>query len=221
MPRRALGDAGGLVLHVLNRSARRLQMFFNEQDYRAFEEILQCALQQRPTRLLSYSVMPNHWHLVLWAVGNEVPKFMHWLTREHAVNWHRTHGTAGTGHVYQERYRAIPVQTETHLFTLLRYVERNALRAGLVERAELWRWGSLWRRCNFCDDGLLSAWPTPLPENWVEFVNESQTEAEVEAIQKAMKENRPLGDSDWSETAAIQVRLQRCPRGRPRKSNQV
>jgi putative transposase len=196
-------------------------MFFNDQDYRAFEQILQHALEQRPTRLLSYAVMPNHWHLVLWAIGNEVPTFMHRLTRSHAVEWHRSQGTAGTGHVYQERYRAIPVQTDTHLLTLLRYVERNPLRAGLVERAEQWRWGSLWRRCHVSQDGLLSAWPVAPPANWVELVNSPQTQEEVEAVQKAVKENRPLGETKWSEAAAMQVRLERRPIGRPRKSNQV
>jgi putative transposase len=110
MPRRALAHAGGLVLHVLNRSAKRTQLFFTDQDYRAFEEILQRALIRTPTRLLCYCLMPNHWHLVLWAIGNEVPKFMHWLTLTHAMQWHEEHGTTGTGHVYQERYRAIPVQ---------------------------------------------------------------------------------------------------------------
>jgi putative transposase len=221
VPRRTLKDAGGLVLHVLNRSAKRGQMFFDEQDYRAFEEILQRALKRTPTRLLDYCLMPNHWHLVLWPIGKEVPAFMHWLTLTHAMKWHQTHGTVGTGHVYQSPYRAIPVQTETHLLSLLRYVERNALRAGLVERAEDWRWGSLWRRCNSCEDGFLSTWPIPQPQNWIELVNSPPTAAELEAIQQAVRENRPLGEPEWNEQTAARAQLKKRRRGPPRRSDQV
>ena len=158
--------------------------------------------------------MPNHWHLVLWAIGNEVPAFMHWLTLTHAMRWHAAHGTAGTGHVYQSRYRAIPVQAETHLYSLLRYVERNALRAHLVEQAEQWRWSSLWRRCNSCEDGIVSEWPIPHPKNWIELVNSPQTEAELKAIQEAVHKNRPLGEPGWTESQRVQLPKRRGA-GRP------
>jgi putative transposase len=209
------------VLHVLNRSAKRAQLFFNDQDYCVFENLLRCALVRTPTRLLAYCLMPNHWHLVLWVVGNEIPCFMHWLTLTHAKQWHKAHGTAGTGYVYQNRYRAIPVQTDTHLLTLLRYVERNPLRACLVARAEEWRWGSLWRRCNFRDDDLLSPWPLPRPENWLEIVNIPETIAELEAIREAVKRNRPIGEPEWSAEAARLVKLVMGGAGRPAKPNRV
>ena len=221
MPRRALQHAGGLVLHVLNRAARRAQLFFDEQDYRAFEEILRRACQRTPTRLLAYCVMPNHWHLVLWVLGNEVPALMHWLTLTHAKRWHENHGTTGTGHVYQNRYRAIPVQTGAHLMVLLRYVERNPLRAGLVQRAEDWRWGSLWRRCNSCDDLLLSEWPLPQPADWLDHVNAPQSQAEFERIQRAITHGRPLGDTDWAGVAASRIHMRLRPPGRPAKPNRV
>lgn len=221
MPRRRLEDAGGLVLHVLNRSAKRAQLFFSDQDYRAFEEILQRALTRTPTRLLCYCIMPNHWHLVLWAIGNEVPNFMHWVTMTHAKQWHDAHETTGTGHVYQNRYRAIPVQTDSHLFSVLRYVERNPLRACLVAHAEDWKWSSLWRRCKSCDEGLLSPWPLPQPQNWLEIVNLPQTAAEVEAIQKAVKRNRPLGQADWGAAIAARIQLPLREPGRPAKLHRV
>jgi putative transposase len=221
MPRRQLKDAGGLVLHVLNRSAKRTQLFFNDEDYSAFEEILGRALARTPTRLLCYCLMPNHWHLVMWPIGNELPAFMHWLGTTHAKHWHETHGTNGTGHVYQSRYRAIPVQTETHLISLLRYVERNPLRASLVDRAEQWRWSSLWRRCQLREDTLLSEWPVAAPANWIEIVNSPQTVAEIEAIQKAVRSNRPLGNADWEPATVSRLQMAARPPGRPRKSRRA
>jgi putative transposase len=50
------------------------------------------------------------------------------------------------GHVYQGRFKSFPIAADEHLLAVLRYVERNPLRAGLVTRAEEWRWGSLYRR---------------------------------------------------------------------------
>ncbi|MDH4083079.1 MAG: hypothetical protein OEV99_01655 [Nitrospira sp.] len=64
----------------------------------------------------------------------------------HTHRWYARHQTAGTGPVYQGRFKSIPVQTDEHLLTVARYVERNALRAKLVRRAEDWKWSSLWRR---------------------------------------------------------------------------
>jgi REP-associated tyrosine transposase len=221
MANRALDKAGGLVLHLLNRSAKRTQLFFTSQDYRAFEHVLADALVQHPTRLLGYCVMPNHWHLVVWAINDEIPPFMHWLTFTHAKRWHEAHGTTGTGHVYQDRYRAIPVQCDNHLMRLLRYVERNPLRAQIVERAEDWQWSSLWRRCNSCEDGLLSQWPIPPPGNWLELVNTPQTQSEVEAIQRAITRNRPFGEAIWEFDAATQVGLSTRTRGRPTRRNQA
>lgn len=217
MPRRRLRDAGGLVFHILNRGVRRQQIFFGDADYAAFERVLAEALHRIPTRLLDYCVMPNHWHFVLWPEIDEIPRFMHWLTLTHAKRWHESHGSTGTGHVYQNHYHAVPVQSELHLLTLLRYVERNPVRAHLVERAEDWRWGSLWRRCNFREDLPLAEWPILPPPDWIRIVNEPQTGRELAEIQMALKLGRPIGDADWSSEMAKRFGLPVRGRGRPRK----
>src|SRR5207244_11561664 len=115
-------------------------------------------------RLLSYCLMPNHWHLMLWPrEDDELTAFVRWLTHTHTMRWHAHYHTAGTGHLYQGRFKSFPVQTDEHFLTVCRYVERNALRARLVPRAEDWRWSCLWRRKHGDDKALalLSAWPEP------------------------------------------------------------
>ena len=88
--------------------------------------------------------MPNHFHLVVRPSGDgDLSRFMRWLTMTHTQRWHAHHHSAGSGHLYQGRFKSFPVQSDEHFYTVCRYVERNALRAGLVERAEQWRWGSL------------------------------------------------------------------------------
>jgi len=217
MPRRALCHTNGQAFHVLNRSAKRSRLFFTDSDYLLFEVTLVQALDRFPVRLLAYCVMPNHWHLVLWPVKDELPRFMHWLTLTHAQRWHRTHHSEGTGHVYQSRYKAIPIQQDRHLLTVLRYVERNPLRAGLVSHAESWRWGSFWRRGENRTDLPLAEWPFPQPYDWHHVVNGTEEPADVELIRSATQHNRPLGDASWIAANASRLGVRRQP-GRPRKN---
>jgi putative transposase len=88
--------------------------------------------------------MPNHFHLVLWPRRDgDLSRFMQWLTMTHTQRWHAHRRDAGHGHLYQSRFKSFPIQTDGHFLSVCRYVERNALRARLVGRAEDWAWCSL------------------------------------------------------------------------------
>src|SRR5881397_34989 len=138
---------GRLVYHALNRANGRLPLFEKDGDYLAFERVLIEAQQRFDMRILAYCVMPNHWHLVLWPERDRyLSAFTGWLTLTHTQRWHAHCHNSGSGHLYQGRFKSFPVQSDEHLLTVCRYVERNALRAGLVARAEQWPWSSLWRR---------------------------------------------------------------------------
>jgi putative transposase len=224
MPRTARVAPGGFVYHALNRAVARLPLFQKDSDYEAFERVLAEALAEHPTRLLAYCLMPNHWHFVLWPQEDgELTAFLRWLTHTHTMRWHTHYQTRGTGHLYQGRFKSFPVQENEHLFTVLRYVERNALRASLVRRAERWRWGSLWRRQHPDASPPLPLHPWPMPEasNWVEVVNQPQTEAELQAVRRAVARGCPFGAPGWQEQTARRLGLEFTlrRRGRPRKAN--
>ena len=137
---------GGYVYHVLNRANARMTIFEDEEDFGAFEKVLLQAVERSQTRLLAYCLMPNHWHLVVWPrQDGELSRFIGWLTLTHTQRWHAHRHSTGSGHVYQGRFKSFPIQEDEHLYAVARYVERNALRAHLVRRAEPWRWGSLFR----------------------------------------------------------------------------
>ena len=103
---------------------------------------------------------------------------------------------------------------------LLRYVERNAQRAGLFQRAEDWKWGSLHQRAGNVRGPLLAEWPLPEPSDWIEHVNLPQTEAELEAIHRCLRRGSPYGNAAWTEQTGEQLGLQSTlsARGRPHKS---
>ena len=141
MPRGARNAPGGLVYHVLNRTVARHALFQKDGDYEAFERVFTEALEKHPTRVLAYCIMPNHWHLVLWpSEDGELTAFVRWLTHTHTMRWHAHYHSSGTGHLYQGRFKSFPIEADEHLYTVLRYVERNALRANLVVQAAAWKW---------------------------------------------------------------------------------
>jgi putative transposase len=174
MPRTARVAPGGEVYHVLNRAAGRFRMLKTRKDFLALEQIILQAQQRVPMRVLAYCLMGNHWHFVVWpGTDGEVSAFFKWMTHTHAVRWRVSHKTVGYGALYQGRFKNFPVQQDASLELVLRYVERNALSAGLVERAEDWRWGSLWVRKHGTPEqrALLSDWPIEKPGDWTEWVN--------------------------------------------------
>ncbi|MBS0209391.1 MAG: transposase [Planctomycetes bacterium] len=213
---------GGYVYHVLNRANARMTIFDDEADYEAFEKALWEAVERTKTRLLSYCVMPNHWHLVVWPrQDGELSRFVGWLTLTHTQRWHAHRRSTGSGHLYQGRFKSFPIQEDDHLYTAGRYVERNALRARLVRRAEDWRWCSLfrWLRGSAEDKALLASWPVPRKASWTEYVNAPQTEAELLAIRRSVSRGNPLGDESWSDRAVRRLGLESTLRaqGRPKK----
>jgi putative transposase len=211
---------GGLVYHVLNRTVAGLPLFRREADYAAFERIMFEARERHPLRILAWCLMRNHWHFVVWPKEeSEVTAYFRWLAHTHAMRWHVAHNTVGRGHLYQGRFKSFPIQEDEHFFTACRYVERNALKAGVVQRAEDWHWGSLWARRQGSEElkAVLSDWPMERPRNWVAWVNEPMTEKEAEAIQICLARNRPYGDERWQEFQAKRLGLLHSLRneGRP------
>jgi putative transposase len=222
MPRRRRVTPGGLIYHVLNRGVGRMRLFASASDFAAFERIIMKALAEVPIRICAFCIMPNHWHFALWPHGDEdLSQFVQRLTTTHAARWRKHQGTVGAGHVYQDRYKSFPVEGDEHFYRVVRYVERNPLRANLVRRAEEWRWSSCWLRQHGTPEmqQMLSAWPLPLPTDWVSLVNQAQTEAEVAAIRRCVSRGQPFGTERWGREVSSALGLDSTYRGlgRPRR----
>lgn len=216
MPRTARASAGDVCYHVINRGNARATVFRTPSDYSAFAQLLGQAGERVPMRVLAYCLMPNHFHLVLWPwQDGDLSRWMHWLLTAHVRREHRRHGSSG--HIWQGRFKAFPIQGDAHLLTVLRYVERNALRAGLVARAEDWRWSSLDARARA--SGLLHEWPVPRPPDWADRVNARERAEEVDALRRCVNRGAPFGAPAWVEGIATRLGLESSlrPRGRPAK----
>jgi putative transposase len=220
MPRPPRADEAGGLYHALNRGNSRAAIFRKDADFEAFENILSEGLERFQINLFAYQLMPNHWHLVLRSLKDgEMSRFLRWVSGTHTMRYHAHYHTSGEGHVYQGRYRSFPIQEDEHFLTVCRYVERNALRAELVRKAQGWRWGSLWRWLQKTepDPPLLSPWPIPRAANWVQRVNEPLTGPELARVRLSAVRGRPFGEAEWVDKIAKRHGLDSTlrPRGRP------
>ena len=217
-------DVGGYVYHVLNRANGRENLFADADDFAAFEKILAQAMDRVPVRLLAYCLMPNHWHLLVWPKHDgDLAKWVRWLTLTHTQRVHAHRHDTGRGHIYQGRYKSFLVSSDTHFLTVARYIERNPVRAKLVEQAEQWRWGSLWRRRHpklVEDVPTLTDWPVQRPRQWAQRVNQAETSAELESLRGSVNRGRPFGPDRWVANQVKKLGLETTvrPRGRPRKA---
>lgn len=216
MGRPLRSTSADMVYHVLNRANARMTLFHDDGDYRAFERVLTQACVRVSMRLLAYCVMSNHWHLVVWPrADGDLSRFMNWLTLTHTQRWHQHRHTVGEGHVYQGRFKSFPVETSEYFLTVCRYVERNPVRAGLVERAEQWRWSSAGTR----DLVPLREWPMERPADWLDWVNEGETHEQLNAVRRSVIKGQPYGSESWVERMVTQWNLGATlrDRGRPKK----
>lgn len=223
MPRTARIAPGGVIFHVLNRGNARSRIFEKDLDYEAFSRVIAETAKLIPVEIFAYTVMPNHWHMVLRPTRDgDLGHFVQRLTTTHVRRWHLHRDSVGSGHLYQGTYKSFPIQDDEHFLTVCRYVEQNPLRAGLVQRAEDWRWSSLHRSVTGTakqTDVVLSEWPVSKPTDWLSFVNDALTMKELEELRLSAQRGRPFGNESWKMGTASQLALDSTlrARGRPRK----
>lgn len=216
MPRTARAIIAGHCYHIINRGNNRATVFRGDASYNSFIDLLGEASDRIPMPLIGACLMPNHPHIVVRPTGaDDLAKWMHWIFTTHVRRHHAKHGSSGR--IWQGRFKAFIIQNDSHLLTVLRYVERNALRANLVSRAEDWPWGSLHWRTSLNPPITLAPSPVPLPKDWVRLVNSPQSTAELNQIRTSVNRQRPFGDRGWVEYTAERLGLTHSlrPLGRP------
>jgi putative transposase len=219
MPRTARASVGGICYHVINRGNGRADVFRKDIDYEAFLKAIGHACVEVPMPVLSFCLMPNHFHLVvLPEKDGDLSRWMHWLLNAHVRRYHKHYHSGG--HIWQGRFKAFPIQEDDHLLTVMRYAERNAVRAKLARAAEKWTWCS----ARYWQDGVVRpSWleegPVARPKNWLKWVNQPLTEAELKALRRCANRGTPYGSAAWMEKIAKRLGLESTlrPRGRPKK----
>jgi len=201
MPRQARIIYPGFFYHVLNRGNGKRIIFHKKQDYEMFINLMIKATVRFPLKIFSYCLMPNHFHLVVSPDKyDKLANWMHWLMTVYAKRYHFYHNT--TGHLWQSRYKSFVIENDRHLFTVIRYVEGNPVRAGLVPSAKDWKWSS--HRFNLgiltssCENSFIpSRLPFPIPKDWGLFVDTPLLKKDLLNLRKCLRSNLPFGERQW------------------------
>ena len=198
-----------------------MRLFRKPGDYQAFEQVLMEGMQRYPVELLTYCLMPNHWHLVVRPKTDEaLGRWMGWVGVTHVRRHHEHYHSRGGGHLYQSRFKSFPVAEDEYFLNLCRYVEANPRRAKLADRAEQWQWSGLWRRTHRGKGLTLSAWPMRRRPGWVKWVNAAMEQELLDGLRQCVQRGRPLGPAPWVQATAARLGLGFTLRGpgRPRKT---
>jgi len=217
-------DIADQCYHVINRASARLSIFQRTEEFGLFESVLVEAKEKLDMRILAYCCMPNHFHLVLQPRHDgDLSKFLYWFTLTLTARWHAIHGTTGYGHIFQGRYKSFLIQNDRHLLTVIRYVERNPLRASLIQNLSEWRCGSYYRRMHgsLKQRELLSPPSIPLPNDYVQWVQKALSDSEVQSIRESVNRSKPFGADNWRDVMVSRFNLQASIRnkGRPLKGS--
>ncbi len=224
MARQPRVDLSGYVYHVINRASGRVPIFKTKKDYQLFETVLVEAQKKTDMRILAYCVMPNHFHIAVYPKNDgDVQSFMCWLTKTHTQRWHVAHQTVGYGHLYQGRYKSFIVNTDAYYFSLMKYIEQNPLRAGLVARVQDWQWGSFYRRLYGSAEqkGLLCSWPMEEDADYVKEINNCFSGEVLKYLRTSVSKGSPLGGEEWKSALIESLKLGHTMRGvgRPRNGS--
>ena len=150
MARLARGEVEAGIYHVYARGNRREAIFEDDADHEKYLGLLGRAVKRTRWRAMAYCLMRNHFHLLLETREPNLGAGMHWLQGCYAQAFNRRHQRVG--HVFQERFQAKRICDDAQLWTVVRYIARNPVEAGLCEEPDAWRWSS------FADPAIKPAW---------------------------------------------------------------
>ncbi|MDP8207900.1 MAG: transposase [Candidatus Electryonea clarkiae] len=184
--------------HIIQRGNRRMQVFFDDDDYQLYIDLIEEWCAKHKVEIWAYCLMPNHIHLV--AVPATVDGLRLSIGEAHRrYTRHINFREKWRGHLWQERFASFPMD-ERYLLAAVRYVELNPVRAGLVKKAKQWRWSSAKAHLNGQDDALAKVKPMlELVDDWNSYLNDKPTEQELDQIQLHSRTGRPLGSTDFLE----------------------
>jgi putative transposase len=226
MPRPLRPVDDGLVYHVINRGNNRQPVFHDEGDFVAFLDAVADLKERKSFALYGYCLMENHIHLLIRPGESSISRIVQSLLVSHTQRYHRYHNSSG--HVWQGRFKSPVIQDDEHLLTVLRYIEANPVRAGLVKHADKYRWSSFACHGNGRADFLietmpayeaLGASPATRQRRWTAYVHQTPDADELADIRRSSETSLPYGERSWIERLSRSLKLDLTirPRGRPRK----
>lgn len=220
MPRVARVVIADVAHHVTQRGNGRQFILATDAERLVYLDLLHQALREQPLSVLGYCLMSSHVHLV--AVPRQAEVLGATFQQVHgryAAYWNVAHATSG--HVWQGRFYSCPMDAG-HLWTALRYVELNPVRAEMVGEAAAWPWSSAAAHGGTADPDAcldMSTWRNVWSEtSWRSFLEQGEAESELRALRRCTHSGRPLGPEEFTQAVERRTHRRLTPSkgGRPR-----
>jgi putative transposase len=226
MPRKSRTVFGGLAHHITQRGNRRENVFFDDDDRVTYLSWLQEYGARYGVEVLAYCLMDNHVHLV--AVPHDDDGLQLVLKPLHMRYAQRVNRAQGwKGHLWQGRFFSSTLD-ESYLWAAVRYVERNPVRAGLVTRAQDYKWSSAAAHCHQRPSDLLnprSKWSKAFltVPDWSAWLAEGDEDSELHTLRRNAERGLPCGSDRFVDKLSKQAgrNLDYRPQGRPKGALQA
>jgi len=218
MPREARIVIPHLPHHVIQRGNRNQKVFFSAQDKKIYLDLLAHYCRRESVEIWCYCLMDNHVHLI--AVPSKPDSLSRAIGQTHKkYTWEINSRNKWKGFLWQGRFLSYPMD-EKYLYLCVRYIERNPVRAGIVDRAEDYPWSSARAHILGYGDKLLSPFYLINEiKNWRAYLAGSEKEEEIDIFKKNEISCRPLGSEEFIQKieAKIGRKISLRPKGRPKK----
>jgi len=220
MPRIARSVAVGYPHHVTQRGNNRGTVFFDDEDRWFYFNTLKRYSQKYKLEIWAYCLMGNHVHLL--AVPGEDSSLAKGIGLTNMIYTQYLNRRLGnSGRVWQNRFFSCAVERETYLWSVARYIERNPVKAGMVEKTVQYRWSSAQAHLSGCADQLLCGEQWLVDEErkaYSEYLEEDCEEVE-KTIRQKTSNGRPLGRDDFIDLLEYRCgqKLRVRKKGRPKK----
>lgn len=223
MPRIGRAIVEGIPYHITQRDNRREDIFFEDDDRTRYHSWLHDYSSKQGLKVWAYCLMTNHVYFIVFPErADSIERVMRPLHMRYAQYINKKKGWVG--HLWQGRYFSIALD-EQYLWSAVRYVERNPLRAGIVKVSENYHWSSAAAHCGKRDDHLLSS-DLPLIgdiKDWSEWLKEPEKESEMEILRQNTQKGLPCGNDSFIAKleGLLNRELKFRPPGRPRKTREA
>lgn len=219
-------NAPNILFHVINRGNGRNEVFHTKQDYSEYLELVELYKKKFPVKLYHYVLMSNHIHFLIEPLEeNVLSRFMQGVTLAHTRRFNLRYNSVG--HVWQGRFKAIPIQTDAYFLQCGRYIELNPVRANIVQHPSNYFWSSYHFYATGKPNPLLASYPfydeLSRTEEGRQDRYKSFVEEELQNIEKKeslrFSEQQVYGSTTFIETLKDKYgfKLLRSTTGRPQK----
>ena len=225
MPRKPRFYLPGIPTHVIQRGNSRQAVFFAEEDYAAYLDWLKEGAEKHGCAIHAYVLMTNHVHLLMTPQTRDaISKTIQFVGRHYVTYVNHMYGRSGT--LWEGRHKGCLISSEEYLFSCMRYIEMNPVRAGMVESPAEYPWSSYRWNATGCENEMLVPHPDYLAlgqdcqdraHAYRELFSNSLEPGQVHNIRVTVQTGTPLGNDRFRDEVEkiLKCRVGQARRGRP------